>query len=74
MPFWLGVSVRVGVKFRLGLTLSLKLALIILHLNLTYFGVRSVTSDVIVTGEKYAKVYLLYEHVFDEQSCQIKRE
>ena len=57
MLFWLGVSVsyrvRVSVKFRLGLTLSLKLTLTIPNLNLTYFVVRPVTSDVIVIGEKY---------------------
>ena len=47
-------------KFRLRLTLSLKLTLTIPNQNVTYFGVRSVTSDVIVTGEKYAKEYLLH--------------
>ena len=26
--------------------------------------------DVIVAGEKYAKEYLPYEHVFDKQSCR----
>ena len=72
MLFWLGVSVRVGVKFRLGLTLSLKLTLTIPNLNSTYFGVQPATSDVIITREKYVKEYLPYD--FDKQSCQIKRE
>ena len=68
------VRVRIGVRFRLGLTLSLKLTLTIPNLNLTYFGVWPVTSDVIVTGEKYAKEYLPFEHVFDMPSCQIKQK
>ena len=59
MLFWVGGSVRywvrVGIKFRLGLTLSLKLTQAIPNLNLTYFGVRPGTLDVITTGEKMQK-------------------
>ena len=59
MIFWLGVRVsyrvRVGVKFRFRLTLSLKLTLTIPNQNLTYFGVRPLTLDVIVTGKKKQK-------------------
>ena len=66
MLFWLGVSVRVGVKYRLGLTLSLKLTRTIPNLHLTYFGVQPATSDVIITREKYVKriltLNLIYAH------------
>ena len=53
------VRIRLGVKFRLGLGISLNLTQTISNLNLTYFDVRPVMSDLIVTGEKYAKEYLL---------------
>ena len=63
-----------GGTFTQGLSLFLKLILIIPNINLTYFGVPPVKSDMIVAGEEYANEYLPNEHVFDKHSCQIKRE
>ena len=61
------VRVSVGVKFRLGLTPSLKLTLTIPNLNLTYFGLQPVISDVIATGEKYVNEYLPFKQVLGKQ-------
>ena len=66
--FWLGVSIRVDVNFRLGLTLSLKLT--IPNLNLTYFGVR----PVIATGKNMQKNTYRMKRAFDKQIRQKKRE
>ena len=68
------IRVKIDGTFMLGLTLFLILTLTIPNLNLTYFGVPPVKSDMIVAGEEYANEYLPYEYVFDKQSCQIKRE
>ena len=55
---------------KLGITLFLKLTLTISNINLTYFGVRPVTSNVNLTGEKYAKEYLPHKHAFDNTRQQ----